>query len=145
MPWELYSLLYSSLYCPASRHSMETHSLILTYFLSVFCVCIFVHKYNIPNTTKCHKLPALKCLQTVDVPLPTFLMKARESPMNKWFNVAAHKYVKLAQSKSGCFPSYTTAPHGRKKHSVLKSQKEIKLNNDWNGLSKCICSQNNIL
>lgn len=44
-------------------------------------------------------------------------MKAkRESPMNKWFDVAAHKYVKLEQSKSGGFPGYTTVPHGRKKH-----------------------------
>lgn len=69
--------------------------------------------------SECHtvKIPAVKWLQTVDVPLLTILMKAeRESPMNKWFDVAAHKYVKLEQSKSGGFPSYTTVPHGRKTH-----------------------------
>lgn len=36
--------------------------------------------------------------------------------MNKLFDVAAHKYVKLEQSKSGGFPGYTTMSHERKKH-----------------------------
>ena len=58
--------------------------------------------------------------------------------MNKWFDVAAHKYVKLEQSKSGGFPSDTTVPHGRKKQAGLMSQKEIKLNYGWNELSKCV-------
>lgn len=63
--------------------------------------------------------------------------------MNKWFDVATHKCVKLEWSKSESFPGYTTVPHGRKKHIPFYCLKEIKLNYDWNGLSKSFCSQNN--
>lgn len=118
---------------------MGAHFLTSTYF-SVLCDCTQM------QYSKCHivKIPAVRCLHTVDVPFPTVLMKAkRESPMNKWFDVAAHKYVKLEQSKSGGFPGYNCATWKKETCSVLISQKEIKLNHDWNGLSKCIYTHNN--
>lgn len=139
MPWQLYNLVYRS--SLASRHSMQTYSFAQTCFCQYSMLFCTQTQYSESHILK---IPVVKCLHTVDVPFPIILMKAkRENPMNKWFDVVAHKYVKLEQSKSGGFPGSTTVPHGRKKHSVLMSQKEMKLNHDWNRLFKWSCSQNN--
>lgn len=107
-PWEFKRLLYTS--------------------LNEYLLSGFVYHRTQTQSSGLHigKIPAVKCRLTVHVPLSLVLMKAkRESPMNKWFDVAAHKYVKLEQSKSGGFPWLCKHATGKIESSlVLMSQKD---------------------